>query len=156
MGRKSREKRERRERADARDAAASLLKQIQEFRSSSAQQEEADQNFQRDVAAVEGVLRSYIRFDAAVALAISDLWPPNVTSPVKHLFAWAVLLGLQSDSNDAQSIQTHEDFARFLTELYAAWPEFPMLEDCAIEADWGQVRVSLGDSYVPMFYGSCV
>lgn len=156
MGKKSREKRERRERADARNAVASLLKQAQEFPGSSGQQEEVDLHFQRDVAAVEAVLRKYVRFDAAVALAVSDLWPPNVASPVKHVFAWAVLLGLQSDSNDAQSIQTHEDFASFLRELYAAWPKFPTLEDCPIEPDWGHVRVHLGDSYVPMFYGSCV
>lgn len=156
MGKKSREKRERRERADPKKAAESLLKQMQEFRGSSEQQAEVDAHFQRDVAAVEAVLRKYVRFDAALALGVSDLWPPNVTSPVKHLFAWAVLLGLESDSDGAQPIQTYEDFARFLTELYAAWPEFPMLEDCSIEADWGQVHVPLGDSYVPMFYGSCV
>lgn len=156
MGKKSREKRERRERADPKNLAASLLKQMKEFRGSSEQQAEVDAHFQRDVAAVEAVLRKYVRLDAAVALAVSDLWPANVASPVKHMFAWAVLLGLQSDSDDAQSIQTQEDFARFLAELYAAWPEFPMLEDCSIEADWGQVRVPLGDSYVPMFYGSCV
>ncbi|MBB6337916.1 hypothetical protein FHR59_002126 [Xanthomonas arboricola] len=156
MGKKSREKRERRERADARNAATSPLKQMQEFRGRSDQQEEVDLHFQRDVVAVEAVLRKYVRSDAAIAVTVSDLWPPNVASPVKHLFVWAVLLGLQSDSNDAQSIQTHEDFANFLTELYAAWPEFPMLEDCPIEADWGRVRAPLGDSYVPIFYGSCV
>lgn len=156
MGKKSREKRERRERTNARGAAASLLKQMQDFRFKSEQQEEVDLHFQRDVVAVVAVLRKYERFDAAVALAISDLWPPNVASPVKHLFAWAVLLGLESESDGAQSMKTYEDFTRFLTELYAAWPEFPMLEDCSIEADWGQVHVPLGDSYVPMFYGSCV
>jgi hypothetical protein len=156
MGKKSREKRERRERANAMDAAASLFKKIQGFRFRSKQQEEVDLHFRRDVVAVEEVLRKYVRFDAAVALAISDLWPPNVASPIKHLFAWAVLLGLESDSDDAQSIQTYEDFACFLTEVYAVWPELPILEDCTIEADWGQVRVLLSDSYVPMFYGSCV
>lgn len=156
MGKKSREKRERREHANARNAAASLLKQMQDFRFKSEQQVEVDLHFQRDVVAVEAVLRKYVRFDAAVALAMSDLWPPNVASPVKHLFVWTVLLGLESDSDGAQSMQTYEDFARFLTELYATWPEFPMLEDCSIEADWGQVHVPLGDSYVPMFYGSCV
>jgi hypothetical protein len=119
MGKKSREKRERRERANAMGAAASLLKQMQDFRFRSEQQEEVDLHFQRDVVAVEAVLRKYVRFDAAVALAMSDLWPPNVASPVKHLFAWAVLLGLESDSDGAQSMQTYEDFARFLTELYA-------------------------------------
>lgn len=156
MGKKSREKRERRNNVDTRKAADSLLKRVQELRSSSEQQRIIDEHFQRDVMAVEAVLRKFLRFDAAVALAVSDLWPPNVTSPVKHLFAWAVLLGLQSDSHEAQPIKSHEDFSRFLTELYAAWPEFPTLEDCPIEADWGQVRVALGDNYVPMFYGSCI
>lgn len=156
MGKKSREKRERRERADLNKATELLLKQMWEFCGRSEQQAEVNARFQRDIAVVEAVLRKYVRFDVALALSVSDLWPPNVASPVKHLFAWAVLLGLQSDSNDAQSIQTHEDFARFLTELYAAWSEFPMLEDCPIEADWGQVRVPLDDSYVPMFYGSSI
>jgi len=152
MGKKSREKRERRGHSDPKKAADLLLKQMQEFRGSS----EVDERFQRDVAAVEAVLRKYVRFDAALALNVSDMWPLNVASPIKHLFAWAVLLGIERDSDGAQPVQTYEDFARFLSELYAAWPEFPMLEDCSIEADWGQVHVTLGDSYVPMFYGSCV
>lgn len=156
MGKKSRKKRERRERANPAKAAASLLKQMQRFRGSSEQEAAVDAHFQRDVSAVEAVLRKYVRFDAAVALGVSDLWPLNVASPVKHLFAWAVLLGLERDPDAARSIQTYEDFKSFLTELYAAWPEFPMLEDCSIEADWGQVRIPLGDGYVPMFYGSCV
>ena len=156
MGKKSREKRERRERAGRNKVTESLIKQFCESRGRSEQQAEVDARFQSDVAAVEAVVRRYVRFDVTLALSVSDLWPPNVASPVKHLFAWAVLLGLQRDEGDAQSIQTYEDFARFLTELYAAWPEFPMLEDCTIEADWGQVRVPLGDSYVSMFYGSCV
>lgn len=156
MGKKSREKRERRGRAAPNKAAESLLKHMQEFGDSSAQQAAIDAHFQLEVTAVEAVLRKYVRFDAALALSVSDLWPPNVASPVKHLFAWAVLLGLQSDPGDARSIQTYEDFARFLTDLYVVWPEFPTLEDCSIEADWGQVRVPLGDSYVSMFYGSCV
>lgn len=156
MGKKSREKRERRERADPNKASASLLKKMHGFRDSSERQGAVDAAFQRDVAAVEAVLRKYVRFDAAVALGVSDLWPPNVASPVKHLFAWSVLLGLESDSDSAQSIHTYEEFNRFLNELYAAWPAFPTLEDCPLEADWGQVRVLLGDSYVPMFYGSCV
>lgn len=156
MGKKSREKRERRERTDARNAPASLPTQMRELCGSLKQREKVELHFQREVVAVKAVLSRYVRFDAAVALAVSDLWPPNVASPVKHLFAWAMLLGLQSDSIEARSIQTHEDFACFLTELYAAWPEFPMLEDCTIEADWGQVRAPLGDNYVPMFYGSCL
>jgi hypothetical protein len=156
MGKKSREKRDRRGHVDSNKTAASMFKKMLELHASSERQAEIDLRFQRDVASVEAVLRMYVPFDAAVALAVSDLWPPNAASPIKHLFAWAVLLGLQSDPGDTHSIQTYEDFARFLTELYAVWPEFPMLEDCTIETDWGQVRVPLGDSYVSMFYGSSV
>ncbi|TWG40803.1 hypothetical protein ATF69_0470 [Acidovorax delafieldii] len=129
MGKKSREKRERRERADTNRATESLSKHRWEFSGRSKQQAESDVRFQRDVAAVEAVLCKYVRFDVALALSVSDLWPPNVASPVKHLFAWAVLLGIQGDESNAQPIQTYEDFTRFLTELYAVWPEFPMLED---------------------------
>lgn len=156
MGKKSRGKRERRENADVINTATFLLKQMQEFHGRSERHEEAELHFQRNVVAVEEVLGKYVRFDTAVALAVSDLWPPNVASPIKHLFAWAIFLGLQSESNDARPIQTHEEFAGFLAELYAAWPAFPMLEDCLIEADWGQVRAPLGDDYVTIFYGSCI
>lgn len=156
MGKKSREKRERRERAQQKNMAEPSLEQTPKFHDKSERKAEMDPHFQRGVKAVEAVLRKYVRFDSALALNVSDLWPSNVASPVKHLFAWGVLMGLESDSDDAQSIQTYEGFASFLTELYAAWPRFPMLEDCSIEADWGQIKVPLGDEYVPMFYGSCV
>jgi len=129
---------------------------MQWLRSSSKQQAAADEAFQGNVSAVEAVLRRYLRFDAALALSVSDLWPANVASPIKHQFAWAVLLGLESDSDGAEPIKTYEQLSRFLAEIYSVWPEFPMLEDYSIEADWGEVRISLGDGYVPMFYGSCI
>src|SRR5690606_32305230 len=44
----------------------------------------------------------------------------------------------------------------FTEALYAAWPEFPMLEDFSPEADWGQTKVGLAQDFVPMFYGSCI
>ena len=125
-------------------------------RDHSEQHTQAEADFQRDVSAVEGVLHKYARFDAAIALGVSDLWPPNVASPVKHLFAWSVLLGLDSDPESPQSIKTYEDFRHFAAKLYSAWPSFPTLEDFSPEADWGQVRVRLGENYVPMFYGSCI
>lgn len=156
MGKKSRKKRERRELGDPKRAAELLFKGIPAFRGTSVRLDEVETHFQRDVSAIEGVLRKYARFDAAIALGVSDLWPPNVASPVKHLFAWAVLLGLDPEPPSPQSIETYEDFRRFVAELYSAWPSFHMLEDFSPDADWGQVRVRLGENYVPMFYGSCI
>jgi hypothetical protein len=156
MGKKSREKRERRERENPKIEAQALLSELQAFRGSSERQAEVDGRFKRDVEAVEAVLGKYVRADAAVALGVSDLWLPNVASQVKHAFAWAVLLGLDGELEDAQPIATYEEFSRFVSELYTAWPNFPTLEDFSPEADWGHVRVRLGDSYVPMFYGSSI
>lgn len=153
MGKKSREKRER---GDQKKAKKLLLKEMQPFRDSPERHAQVDDRFQRDVSTIADVLRKYARFDAAVALGVSDLWPPNVSSPIKHLFAWAVLLGLDSELESPQSITTYADFTRFISEIYAVWPSFPMLEDFSPEADWGQVKVRLGDDYVPMFYGSCI
>lgn len=161
MGKQSRKKRERRALAlqgslQQNEKSELLLECMQWLRSSSKQQAASDEAFQGNVSAVEAVLRRYLRFDAALALSVSDLWPANVASPIKHQFAWAVLLGLEGESDGAQPIKTYEDFKHFLAEIYAVWPDFPMLEDYSIEADWGEVRVSLADGYVPMFYGSCV
>lgn len=155
MGKKSREKRERRQGFEPK-APADLLRGIQAFRDRAGRAAEIEAQFQRGVTAVREVLRQYARLDAAVAIGVSDLWPANVASPVKHIFAWAVLLGMESDSENAQDITTYEAFSRFASELYEAWPDFPMLEDFAPEGDWGQVKVRLGDNYVPMFYGSCI
>lgn len=155
MGKKSREKRERRQDLEPK-ASADLLRDMQAFRDRAGRGAEIEAQFQRDVNAVREVLRKYARLDAAVAIGVSDLWPANVASPVKHIFAWAVLLGMDPDSENAQGITTYEAFSRFASELYEAWPDFPMLEDFAPEADWGQVKVRLGENYVPMFYGSCI
>ncbi|WP_231638306.1 hypothetical protein [Piscinibacter sakaiensis] len=159
MGKKSREKRERRERrerGESSNVASLLIKEMQAFRGRPERHAEVEAHFLKDVAAVEGLLRQYARLDASVALGVSDLWPPNVASPVKHVFVWAVLLGLESEPSSPQRIETYEDFSRFATAIYAACPSFPSLEDFSPEADWGQVRARLGDGYVPMFYGSSV
>lgn len=153
MGKKSRGKRERRERGTPNKAEKRLIKEMQAFRGSSQRQAEVEAMFLRDVSPVEGVLRQYGRFDAAAALGVSEVWPSNVASPVKHAFAWAVLLGLGAEQEGAKPIKTYDEFSCFVTELYAAWPSFPMLEDFSPEADWGQVRARLDDTYVPMFYG---
>lgn len=157
MGKKSRAKRERREHGEPRElkrAPGLLAQEKQPYRRQALHMREAEARFQQDVTRVASVLRRYGRVDAAVALSISEVWPMNVASPVKHLFAWAVLMGLSEEATDAQPIDTYERFARFANELYAAWPEFPMLEDFAPQGDWGEVRVRLGNEYVPMFYGS--
>jgi len=152
MGKKSRAKRERKLRANMADPAAFL----QSFLGSTALQGGSGKAFHEGLDAIRNLFRRYRRLDIALALCISDLWPANVASPVKHIFAWAVLLDLEPGGPDDLPIESYTEFGSFLRALYTVWPEFPMLEDFTPEADWGQTRVRLGDHFVPMFYGSCI
>lgn len=106
--------------------------------------------------ALQVLFRKYKRLDAAIALSTSELWPANTGSPIKHIFAWCVLLDLPHDAQGGMPIVSYADFKAFTETLYATWPEWPMLEDFSPEADWGQVKARLGKDFVPVFYGSCI
>lgn len=155
MGKKSREKRERRA------AKASMGPQLwpEGFESlfgRGKSDSEIDGKFQKSLEQTRQLFLRYRRTDTALALCASDLWPANVASPVKHMFAWAVLLRTEESAPDALRIETYEEFKRFAKALYAVWPGFPMLEDFSPEADWGQTRVRLDSDFVPVFYGSSI
>lgn len=155
MGKKSRQKRERR---IARETAnpGFLLHEVHAFQGRATREAEVEKVFREHLEATRDVLRRYRRTDAAIALSVSDLWPANAGSPIKHIYAWGVLLDLGQSSPDATPITSYTEFRAFAKALFAAWPEFPSLEDFALEADWGQTRVRLGSDFVPMFYGSCI
>lgn len=153
MGKKSREKRERRlARMEANPGL--LLRTLRPFLGSLGHRQ--NKPFDASLEATRTLFREYPRTAVALALSISELWPANAGSPMKHLFAWGVLLDMLPGDQGEKSIACYADFKEFAEALYAAWPEFPMLEDFSPEADWGQIRVKLGQRFVPMFYGSCI
>jgi hypothetical protein len=155
MGKKSRQKRDRRTQRSA-AGAGSLLHELSTFQERANVEAEIEEEFQRHIEATRDVFRRYRPIDVLIGLSISDLWPANVGTPVKHIFAWAVLLSMGQSNADATPIESYADFQAFAKSLYAAWPEFPSLEDFMPEADWGQTRVRLCSDFVPMFYGSCI
>lgn len=155
MGKKSRAKRERRL-AQLEAGHSNRLDEVLGFSKQIAHRVDKDDPFDQRLDATRSLLRQYRRIDAAIALCVSDLWPANTGSPVKHIFAWNALLDLPHDSQGEMAIVSYTDFKAFVDALYVAWPEFPMLEDFSAEADWGQVKARLGLRFVPMFYGSCI
>lgn len=155
MGKKSREKRERRLARTEADPNF-LLRGMLEFHKRIASEVDQESPFHKRLEATRALLRQFERLDAAIALSVSELWPANTGSPVKHIFAWGVLLALPHDGQGGMPIASYADFKAFVEAMYEAWPEFPMLEDFSPEADWGQTKVRLGRAFVPMFYGSCI
>lgn len=152
MGKKSRKKRDRRIAHVTTDQALLLRK----FREVEGRRAEVAKTFHERLTATRVLFRQYKRIDAAIALSVSELWPANAGSSIKHIFAWRVLLDLPDDGQRGIPIVTYADFKAFANTLYESWPEFPMLEDFCPEADWGQVKVRLGREFVPMFYGGWI
>ncbi|APS30717.1 hypothetical protein H4F38_15340 [Pectobacterium brasiliense] len=155
MGKKSREKRERRL-AQQKVDYDFLPHDIPEFRRLMTGGVDQETQFCKSLEATRALLRQYKRLDSAIALSVSELWPANTGSPIKHIFAWCVLLELPCNTQEGISIDNYADFDAFTRALYAVLPKFTMLEDFSPEADWGKVKVRLGQDFVPMFYGSCI
>lgn len=155
MGKKSRKKRERRL-AQMEFDPSLLLHEMFGLQGRMAGEMDQEKMFRERLEATRTLFRQYKRLDAAIALSISELWPANTGSPIKHIFAWCVLLEPVHDAQEGKPIVNYADFKAFTEALYAAWPEFPMLEDFSPEADWGQTKVGLAHDFVPMFYGSCI
>lgn len=155
MGKKSREKRERRL-ARMKADPGFLLREMLGFQERVAYEVDQENPFHKRLEGTRALLRQYRRLDVAIALSVSELWPANAGSPIKHIYAWGVLLDLPDDVREGMPLANYADFKAFAETLYETWPEFPMLEDFSPEADWGQTKVRLGQSFVPMFYGSCI
>jgi len=153
MGKKSREKRERK--LNLGKAKPNIL--LDRFREEpSARQMEMSRHFDERLEATRALIRRYKRWDAAIALSVSELWPANSGSPFKHGFAWGVMLDLPGDEQGETPISSYADFKEFVQILYETWPDFSTLEDFPVQADWGQIKVRLDRDFVPMFYGSCL
>lgn len=92
-----------------------------------------------------------------LSLGVSDLWGPNVSSQVKHQFAFGIAASIPVEKyTEDNLINTYEKFVVFIKAVYQALPEFISLEDYIPEDDWGEVKISSGDEYLRIFYGGSV
>lgn len=155
MGKQSRKRRERRLERTRTDNGLQL-RELHGFNGASSYKPDQQSQFLSRLEATRTLLSQFRRLDTAIALGISELWPANAGSPIKHIFAWDVLLDLPNDYESGRPITSYADFKSFAEALYEAWPKFPMLEDFSPEADWGQIKIRLGRAFVPMFYGGCI
>lgn len=155
MGRKSREKRERRL-AKSAENPDFLLRQMISLHDHFGERTQVKDTFLAQVKETRALLCKYDAADVARAIGVSELWPANAGSHVKHAFTWGVFLDTSLEGRGDKRIESYADFQQFAEALYATWPHFPTLEDFSPEADWGQTKVSLGGRFVPVFYGSSI
>lgn len=150
MGKKSRLKREKH---DAHSAIPTVAAQAT-WRD---QPRPQDTRFLEEIAALRAYFVQFGAIEVILGLSVSDLWPPNRSSQVKHSLAILVALSmLPSEYQARQSIVTYKEFTEFLDGLNRLLPRFPMLEDFVPEGDWGDVRVAGASGFERIFYGGSV
>ena len=148
MGRKSREKRERRQRKGVEHTINVKADHATEQVNSEFAQRRAD---------LEVWLCRFNAEDACISLCVSDLWLPNISSQVKHMFAFGVIASMKPDRfTETSRIQTYAEFRDFIAQLYAHLPSFELLEDYIPEEDWGEVKIESEGSLLHSFYGGAV
>ncbi len=144
MGKKSRLKRERRaHRSD-------LLQRLED--SHQRIYKDAEENFQASLKALGDLFAKYSAEDVVLALDVSDLWLPNISSQVKHHFALGVAVSMpQEQFAGIKRLDTYSEFCEFIGTVYKLLPSFPMLEDYIPEPDWGDVHIALNGNYPAIF-----
>ncbi|PTQ87246.1 hypothetical protein [Nitrosomonas ureae] len=149
MGKKSRLKRERRaHRSD-------LLQRLED--SHQRIYKDAEEDFQASLKALGDFFAKYSAEDVVLALDVSDLWLPNISSQVKHHFALGVAVSMpQEQFAGIKRLDTYSEFCEFIGAVYKLLPSFPMLEDYIPEPDWGDVHITLNGNYPAIFYGGSV
>jgi hypothetical protein len=149
MGKKSRLKRERRAQA------SDLLRRLEASRKRI--DKETEESLQVSGKALAALFAQYSAEDVVLALGISDLWLPNISSQVKHHFALGVALSVPPGQFlAARRLDSYADFVEFVGTVYRLLPRFPSLEDFVPEPDWGDVHIASNGSYPTIFYGGSV
>lgn len=148
MGKKSRLKRERR------GAASGPLPLLQNNRAAS---HAVDDEYRNQTQALRKLFAEFDPVDVLVSLGVSELWLPNRSSQVKHVFALQVALSMRADEfSGGRRMDTFETFRDFVGELHRLLPSNPMLEDFVPEADWGEIFLPTDGTIEPIFFGCSV
>lgn len=148
MGKKSRLKRERRANQSG------LLRLFKNNQKASAA---LDAKFRDQTETLRKLFAEFDPVDVIVSLGVSELWLPNRSSQVKHVFALQVAMSMRPEQfTAARRINTFEVFRGFVGELHRLLPSNPMLEDFVPEADWGEIFLPTDDKIEPIFFGCSV
>lgn len=117
----------------------------------------ADDDFINNIETLKKLLSQYKAEEVLISLCVSDLWLPNISSFIKHYFAFGTFLSMGSAQFQAtKTVDSYEAFKDFIEQVYSILPSFPMLEDYVPETDWGEVKVVLDGNYYRTFYGGAV
>src|SRR5262249_9657293 len=85
-------------------------------------------------------LQEYSFDDLARAFFALSLWLPNISSPIKLLYLYALLESVAPLLPSENRLNMYADIEDFCETIFKLLPSFPMLEDYVPDADWGEIQ----------------
>lgn len=111
--------------------------------------------YDESVAKITSCFENYSFKDIYESIFVSDLWIPNISSPVKHLLLYSILLSIPEEKLSKQDcIKSYQDFQNFIDKIYSFTPSFVFLEDYVPETDWGEVKFHFMGKNYKILYGA--
>lgn len=113
------------------------------------------ESFRATVTSISELFYEYSINDIATSIFVSNLWLPNIASPVKHQFFTAIFATLKpEDFSKKDKIVSFKNFKTLIIKLYEFAPYFPTIEDYVPEADWGEIKFYHNGKNYSFFYGN--
>ncbi|WDP92321.1 MAG: hypothetical protein HUN04_22395 [Desulfobacter sp.] len=128
-----------------------------DFPNASFSGESIDDSLKEPNIELKKLFSKYNATDIWLSLGVSELWLPNIGSPVKHWFALTTFASMGSDQfNPKVKIDSYANFKEFIEKVYEVLPSFIMLEDYLPEPDWGDIKTLIQGTPSNIFYGGPV
>ena len=153
MGKKSRLKREKKQKKRVNNIPLNNIAQYDELPRFVKSRISVEDSIPRLIS----LFSQYSSIDIFLSLSISELWLPNISSQVKHIFMLNIFLSMQEEQfTSAYKVEDYTGFEHLLNQIYSTLPSFPILEDYIPEQDWGEIKYHYKDSNYQIFYGGLV
>lgn len=125
-------------------------KKYRKLKQKSAQPE----TFEHRCEKLKSLFSQFFPEDVLISLSISDLWLPNISSQIKHTLAFSIAASIPEDSySHTATINSYAEFQTFIRQVHSLLPNFPILEDYIPVTDWGEIKYTLEDENIKIFYG---
>jgi hypothetical protein len=112
-------------------------------------------SFMLSIENISNIFRQYSIKDIAESLFVSNIWLPNIASPVTHQFFTAIFASINPEEfSNEDLVKAYNDFTDLIGKLYGLRPSFSLLEDFVPEPDWGEIKFHHENINYKIFYGS--
>ncbi len=102
---------------------------------------------------IRDIFHDYSIEDIATSLFVTELYPLNISSPVKSALLWEILRNADpTQFNPVNQITDYKSYMAFIARVIEACPQYPTVEDYIPIIEWGDVKYKFQEVTYKFFY----